>query len=112
MPDPTIAAGQLDQLVSIYRERDAADPAGYGEAVPADVLFAKVWAGISTSGGREFYRASQVYPTLTHLVTIRFLQGLTSKMKIKASGRTLNILAVVDIEARGITMQLPCTEAV
>jgi SPP1 family predicted phage head-tail adaptor len=108
----TIDAGTLTQLVSIYQFTESADSHGYGEAIPSQVLFHKVWAGIETQSGREFFRASQVYPTLTHLVTIRYLRGLTPKMKIVFGGRALNILAVIDVGALGIKMQVPCAEAV
>lgn len=110
--DPTIAAGELDQLISIYQEIESADSSGYGEAIPTDRIFANVWVKAEPQSGREFFRASQVYPTLSHLLTIRYLDGLNTKMKVVVNGRNLNIVGITNVGERNITLRLACTEAV
>lgn len=104
-------AAELNNLVSIYHDIESADSAGYGEAIPTSRLFSKVWAKIETQGGREFFRASQIYPTMTHLVTIRFLKNVTPKMKIVFESRTLNIEAVLNVDQNNVMLRMPCTEA-
>ena len=105
-----IAAGELCRRVKIYQPIESVDSAGYGEAIPANQIVATVWAKVEPQGGREFFRASQVYPTLTHLVTIRYLSGLTTKMKVVLNSRDLNIIGIVNVEERNITLRLACVE--
>lgn len=69
-----------------------------------------VRAGILPQSGREFYRAKQVYADMTHLVRIRYLAGVTPKMRLKLGSRYLNIVSVGNVEERDRVLDLVCIE--
>lgn len=112
-----IAAGDLDRRVIIQQATESVDSAGYGDATPswADFPNGKVWAKIDTGGSREFYRASQTYTTMTHLVTVRYRPGLTTRMRLSyrkgTQTRYLNITGIINSGEADVELQLACSEA-
>ena len=107
----SIPAGELDRRIEIQKVSESVDASGYGDATPAWTLFRKVWAKIETTGGREFYRASQTFSQMSHLITIRYLQGLTTKHRIKYGSRIFGIQGVINVNEAGVLLRIPCLEA-
>lgn len=110
--DRTLAAGTLNQRVTIEQPTESVD--SYGEATQswATIPGGAVWASIDTGGGREFYRAQQTQADLTHLVTIRYRDDVTNKMRLKFGTRYLNIVRVVNAGEENVKLELQCVEAV
>lgn len=75
----------------------------YASSVPVEIL---------PQGGREFYQAAQVQAEMTHLLKLRYLPGVTSKMRALFGTRELNILDVQNVDERGREMLLTCKEGV
>lgn len=61
------------------------------------------------SGNKQFF-VKQQYPTATHQVTGRWIEGLTTKMRLLYDDRYLNIDSIVDVDELGIELDLTCTE--
>lgn len=113
MPSPIRPpAGEMDTLVSIMQDVESADSHGYGQVVATPQIVAKVWAKVEPQTGREFFRASQVYATMTDLLTIDFMENLSVKMKVMIGKRNLNIVGIIDVQSRHIVQQVACVEVV
>lgn len=69
-------------------------------------------AFVFTQGGREFRLAKQNYAELSFLFSIRFVEGVHSRMRVKFRGRDLEILAVENINEMDIELWLYCKEVI
>jgi SPP1 family predicted phage head-tail adaptor len=106
-------AGKLDQFVTIETDTGSnVDATGQHVEVWIDYLPNGVWAEIKPLTGRELWNALQVQPDVTHQVTIRYREGITSKMRIKHGSRYLNILSAIDVEEKRTSLQIMCKESV
>jgi SPP1 family predicted phage head-tail adaptor len=112
MQTQTIAAGELNKRIELQVSTESVDAAGYGDVTPTWKRLDGVWAKIESGGGREFYRASQVYSTMTHLVTIRYRKGLTTKHRVKFGTRVFGIVGIENPDEAGVLLRLACFEAV
>ena len=68
------------------------------------------WAEVLTTGGKEFLEAREQHSELTHIVTTRFVDGVTPKMRINNSGDLYNIIATYDPSKRNGELKMYCTE--
>jgi SPP1 family predicted phage head-tail adaptor len=75
----------------------AAHAAGYAEIVP--------------QSGREIVRAGQTVALSQCLLRMRYAAGVTTAMRVRFKGRTLNIVAVVNVEEKSHWMELVCQES-
>lgn len=80
-----------------------------GETSLAWSTYATAWADVQPLGGREAERYAETIGLSTHKVTIRYLDGLTSSMRVIYDGRTLEIGQINERERRWIH-ELICTE--
>jgi len=103
-------AGTLRHRIVIERGTELQNT--FGEPITTWSTFAERYAAILPQSGREFIGAQQVVPELTHLVRLRHVAGLTSKMRIRFGSRLFDILAPLDDEERGIELTLACKELV
>jgi SPP1 family predicted phage head-tail adaptor len=77
----------------------------------ADVVFAEVWAAIRAITQKYTEKQQQAVTEATHKVTIPYLPGVTSALKVKlADGRIWNIEAVSDPDERQVELNLYCYE--
>lgn len=90
--------GLLRHLITIQQNTQTHDASG--GLVDSWGTYYQVHAGISTTGGREFYRARQTNSELTHEVTIYRLEGVKPKMRVLWGTRVLEIVAVLPDETR------------
>ena len=61
-------------------------------------------------GGSEPLRDQQVEPNITHIVEMRYLEGVKQRYHIKWRDRRLNILQVKDVDGRQRQHKLFCIE--
>lgn len=103
-------AGKLDRRVVIEEKSVTRDP-DYGAEVVTWVTFAERWADVRDVNAIE--RAGDGLRTITRTttVTIRWLDGLTSDMRVRvvSDGRLLNITSFVEL-GRKVGLQLVCEE--
>jgi head-tail adaptor len=114
-----LQAGKLRQLVTIERPgpldgNGNPSPEWLSEAVDVPA-YVEEQSG-SKQGPDRFWDprvgATQMIPTETHRVTIRYAQGLDATRRLVIDGRVLAILSVSDYESRHIYMVLSCQEQV
>ena len=105
-----INAGELDkqmklQAPSIARAADGSETITW-------TTLATIWAGITSSGGREFWQAKQTNSEVSHLVLIRYRAKISPRYRLVYGSRTFEILSVVNPDEGLTGLRLMCKEVV
>jgi SPP1 family predicted phage head-tail adaptor len=103
-------AGRLRHRVIIQEYSES--QGNYGGVTKNWTTFATVWAAIEPARGREFWDSQQVNAEVTGKITIRYLAGVTPKMRVKHGDRYFEILAVINPEEKNEELQLMVKESV
>lgn len=76
-------------------------PDGQGGFTESWTDFTEVWAKIIPKNGKERYFSQQIQPVISHEITVRWLEGITTEMRILFEGRIFQIHSIRrDIEER------------
>lgn len=103
-------AGQLRHEIEIQQTTDTLDAAG--QPTRSWTTFANVWASIEPVSGSELVVARQLDPKTTHKVTMRYLSGVTAKMRIRHGTRYLEpVEPPRNTDERNIMLEFLCKEA-
>jgi len=102
--------GNLRHRVTIQKPVITHD--NIGQEVESWQEVAIVWASIEPLSGKEYFNAQQVNSEISTKVCIRYMAGITSKMRIVFKTHIYNILSVINFEERNIYLQLLCSEKV
>ena len=100
--------GRLDQRVTLLREEHRQN--AIGQDVFEWQAWKTVWAEVVPATGRELTEAQRIRPEQVYTITIRYLPGLTTAMRVSWHGRTLHITAVPDAGPRRAYISLQCVE--
>jgi SPP1 family predicted phage head-tail adaptor len=100
-------AGDLWARVTVQQPSQTRNDVGETSLTWSD--FATVWADVRSLGGREAERYAETIGLSTHKVTIRYLPGLISSMRVIYDSRTLEIGQINELDRRW-TQELICTE--
>ena len=92
----------MRRLVTI--EQVTETPNEYGEPTQSWAEFAQVWAEQVDLTGRELLQAQQVRATITTRFTMRYLAGVTAKMRILSDGVTYILMSPMDPDGRKRTL--------
>lgn len=103
-------AGRLNRRVVIERKSVTRDP-DFGSEVISWETFAERWAEVRDLNAVERTADGLRTVTRTTMVTIRWLDGLTSDMRVRlaSDGRLLAITSFVEL-GRKVGQQLVCEE--
>ena len=94
----------------IIEQRTESSVDSVGDPVESWATFSTQWAEIITQSGKEFLEAREQHSELSHILKMRYISGVTPKMRINNAGNFYNILAVFDPSKRGRALKLYCTE--
>jgi SPP1 family predicted phage head-tail adaptor len=100
--------GTLKHRITIQQSTEASNT--YGEMVPTWATFATRRAGIKTMRGSESHKSQQVLSEAKILFSMRYLSGVTTKMRISFDSRLFDILFVDNSAETGKTTFLECEE--
>ena len=103
----TLSAGDMWTRVTVQQATTTKNEVG--EPVLAWSTFATVWAEVESLSARETERFAETVGFMTHRVKIRYLDGLTSAMRIQYRNRTLEIGQVLERD-RLWHQEIICTE--
>lgn len=81
----------------------------YGEAL-APTTFATAWAQIQMLAGKYSEKQEQVITEATHKITMRYMSGITTAMKVQYDSRIFDIEAVFDPNETKRVLVLFCFE--
>uniref|UniRef100_A0A6M3J723 Putative head-tail joining protein n=1 Tax=viral metagenome TaxID=1070528 RepID=A0A6M3J723_9ZZZZ len=73
-----------------------------------------VWAAIEPASQQRLERvvANAVSSDTSHIVTIRYHSGVTTKARVVFAGRTLSVVGVQNVQERNEILMLACVEKV
>lgn len=103
-------AGALRHTLVIEQPTETQD--AHGQAVASWSTFASVPGSLEPLNGREIFAAAQVQAEVTARARIRYLSGVTAKMRITHEGKVYAITAVIDRELRHRELELLLAEGV
>ncbi len=101
-------AGRLNKKVIIESLTETVD--GVGQAVKTWSTFNQPWASIDPINGREYFSGNQLKDTMKVKIKIRYLSGVTEKMRVNWNGKLYNIEGIVNVFERDKEMFLLCSE--
>lgn len=105
-----LGAGQFDQRIKLQSKSVTRN--GIGEEVVSWVDTATVWARVEPIRGREFFAAAQMQDATDHRITIRYRTGVTRDMRVMWGTTALDIVSVIDVNARHENLELMCLTGV
>lgn len=101
-------AGELDQRITIQTKTVVND---HGDLIATWADTVTVWAGVTTTGGGEFYAAQKVNAETEVLFKIRNRE-LSTLQRIKYGSRIFEILAINQVNADRREIQISAKEVV
>jgi SPP1 family predicted phage head-tail adaptor len=105
-----ICARELNKRITFQSQSSTQD--SFGQPVDTWSDVATVWAGIITTGGKEFYAAQKLHAETTAVMKIRYRTDLLPTMRIKYGSRYFDILAINDVDEGHREMLITCKEVV
>ena len=104
-----IDPGRLRERVTIQSATEARN--SIGEVVQTWGTFVEVWASVDGLSGREVLQSGQQQTEVTHRVRMRYVTGLTQRMRLSWRGRILEITSLLEHNNR-TEHELLCVEAI
>lgn len=95
----TIKSGELDRLVTIQDDVGVKDEYGQTTTVWQDV-HTDIPCGITFIKGHEQFESTQEVANLTTDFKIRFIEGITPRMRLVFEGEIYDIKRVIEITRR------------
>ena len=111
---PTTSIGSRDKRI-LFQNPGSAVPDGDGGFTQTWVdLLPRAFAHVAPATARSLERvaAGSVIATATHVVTVPYRTGVTTKTRIVFEGRTLNVTSVQDRDEQHVELVLVCEEVV
>ncbi len=105
-----LAAGSLRERITIQTK--SVTRSAIGEEVVSWSDVATVPAKVEPIRGHEFFAAAQMQDASDHRVTIRYRAGVTREMRIVWRGAPLDIVSVIDVNARREGLEMMCLSGV
>jgi SPP1 family predicted phage head-tail adaptor len=104
-----IDPGRLRERVTIQQASEIRN--SLGESTQTWSTFAQRWASVDGLSGREVLLSGQQQTEVTHRVRLRYVSGLSSRMRLSWRGRILEIASLLEHTNR-TEHELLCTEDV
>lgn len=106
-----IRAGKYNKSVILQRrDYEKERKSGYGSSRPFWKKFAEVRASVEPLQGREYFSGPFQMGENIVRVRIRYIDGVTRKMRIKYGNRVFDIYSVIDSMESHRELQLMCKE--
>lgn len=105
-----VRAGKLRKRIDIEHVVQTAE--GDGSTTESWQTFATRWASIEPieTSGREYLQGAAIESDVSHVITLRWLDGVTAKHRVYFRGRIFEIESTADVEERGRMLVLMCKE--
>jgi SPP1 family predicted phage head-tail adaptor len=107
-----IRAGTLNRRCRIEVREEVDDDTGDPVPVEPWPLFAEVWCALEPERGREFVTEQELVSETNGRIRIRYLPGVSPKMRAVVDGVPYEIQAVIDLLDRHQEMHLLVSQGV
>lgn len=104
-------SGKLRHRVTLQTQVETQNSFGEQETLSWQD-YATVWGAVEPLQGREFFTAMQVNAETTVRIRIRYMTGVTSRMRVSFDSRIYNIKSIIDPDERNRELQLMCSEGI
>lgn len=102
-------AARLDTRITVERPQTGED--AWGQPIEGWSLVASTWASVEPLTGRELFAAQAAQSETTYRLTVRYMAGVDASCRVVLDGgRTLQIVAVIDLRNQHRYMQFLCRE--
>lgn len=88
-------AGRLNRRIIIQEPTETQDD--FGEAIQSWATYRTIWAEVRQKPGRESFDADQIVAETDTVFKIRYLTGLTRKMRISYNSDIYDIHSISEI---------------
>jgi len=105
-----VKIGKLRNRVTIEQVAETQD--SDGSVIETWSNYAGAQAAIEPISGREYFAAQTTQADVTHRISLRYVSGVTPKMRVKYGSRVFDILSVININERNRELQLMCRESI
>ena len=83
----------------------------YGEVIEKWVDFLQIRAAIYPLSGKDFFASETLNNEITHKINIRYVEGITSAMRVKFTDRYFEIISPpINFQEKNILLQMMCKE--
>jgi SPP1 family predicted phage head-tail adaptor len=100
--------GRLNKKIEIQQKTTTTNE--FGEPENSWETFTNVWARINPISAKEYFSAQGFEHTVTHKITIRFIEGVKPDMRIVYGNRIFEITAVRNINESNRWIELLAKE--
>lgn len=105
-----ISVTTLNRVIIIQTPTRTSDEFGGGTVTWA--TFSTVWSHINPKNAREDFHSKHLEHRVTHEITIRYLSGVLSNMRISYGSRIFQIKGIMNVEEKNQFLILKCEEGV
>lgn len=99
MSPQILRIGKMDRLITIEQATEI-QGSDYGENTQTWSTWKLLYANVYTGGGREFEAAKQINAEIDTQFQIRWVDGLSPKMRISYDGRYYDIYRIQEVGRR------------
>ena len=103
-----IRAGTLRHQIIIKKKQESLNE--YNEPIKTRVPYLTTRAKVKPIKGTETYINHEIHSDLTHLITLRYHEGITPLQRVIYGDRVLEILSVIDVDERHRAIQILAKE--
>ncbi|MBS4958504.1 MAG: phage head closure protein [Clostridium sp.] len=83
----------------------------YGEVIEGWIDFLEIRAAIYPLSGKDFFSAETLNSEVTHKINARYVEGITSAMRVKFGDRYFEIISPpINFQEKNILLQIMCKE--
>ncbi len=105
-----LRAGELNRRITFQRKTITYDTFNQPIERWADVM--TVWAGVITSGGREYYAAQKLNAETAAVFKVRYNTRIDASMRVRWGNRVFEIIAVNEVDGGREVMLISAKEVV
>ena len=105
-----ITAGEMNRRITFQHHTVAYD--SYHQPIETWADRMTVWAGVITTGGREYYAAQKLNAETAVVFKIRYTSRVDASMRVKWGDRTFEIIGINDVDAAHETLLVSAKEVV
>ncbi len=101
-------AGKLGKLITIQQQSATQDEYG-AQIVTWSSFGIDRWAQVEPLRGREYFTGKQIQSGIDTRFTIRYIAGITPKMRILYNSLSYDIESIINIDERNRELQIMCS---
>jgi SPP1 family predicted phage head-tail adaptor len=105
-----VKIGKLRHRITIEQAAENQEPDG--SVIEMWSIYATAQASIEPVSGREYFVAQSTQADLNHRISLRYVPGITPKMRVNYGSRIFDILSVINVNERNRELQLMCRESI